>query len=465
MDLGLALLRARSGPALRVWLATLVLPALVLLACCLAKPWLALLLFWWLKPLLDRPLLHLLAMATFGPAPSLGRTLRALPDSCRRGVAATLLWRRLSPARALLLPVWQLEQPRPGAFGARRRVLLQRGRAQAWLLSLVCLGFTGTLFLGALSATAYLTPGEGPGIAMGLDRLGLDPAWTDRLEAAVALLAMAAVEPFFVAAGYGLYLNRRVHLEGWDLELAFRQLGRRIRQAAHRGAAPLLALLLVLAGAGMRGAEVSSPAKEALARVLREPEFGSTRQVWRLRPRHPEPERPAPQFRPPSAWLVRLLDLLALVLKFLLPTGLIALIGYALWSRRGSLWPRTGGDREAGPAVAGDQAARPERLPRDVAKAAAGLWDRGEPRAALALLYRGALARLLQDAPAGAALTEAECLALGTRRLAEPAAAYLARLVRTWQAAAYAGRLPAAQDRDLCAAWARYFPAQGPGAP
>jgi hypothetical protein len=30
------------------------------------------------------------------------------------------------------------------------------------------------------------------------------------------------VEPFFVAAGFAMYLNRRVELEAWDIEQEFR---------------------------------------------------------------------------------------------------------------------------------------------------------------------------------------------------------------------------------------------------
>jgi type IV secretory pathway TrbD component len=35
--------------------------------------------------------------------------------------------------------------------------------------------------------------------------------------------AVAFVEPFYVAAGFGMYLNRRVELEAWDIEQEFRR--------------------------------------------------------------------------------------------------------------------------------------------------------------------------------------------------------------------------------------------------
>jgi hypothetical protein len=43
----------------------------------------------------------------------------------------------------------------------------------------------------------------------------------------VATLAYALVvlfiEPFYVAAGFGMYINRRAELEAWDIEQEFRR--------------------------------------------------------------------------------------------------------------------------------------------------------------------------------------------------------------------------------------------------
>jgi hypothetical protein len=37
------------------------------------------------------------------------------------------------------------------------------------------------------------------------------------------LLAVLMVEPFYTAAGFGMYLNRRAELEAWDIEQEFRR--------------------------------------------------------------------------------------------------------------------------------------------------------------------------------------------------------------------------------------------------
>ena len=85
---------------------------------------------------------------------------------------------------------------------------------------------------------------------------------------------------------------------------------------------------------------------------------------------------------------------------------------------------------------------RPESLPADIGAAARALCQRGEVRAALSLLYRGALSRLVHDhlVPIRAASTEGECVRLAARTVPAPSSAYFGRLVAAWQTEVYAGR-------------------------
>ena len=84
---------------------------------------------------------------------------------------------------------------------------------------------------------------------------------------------------------------------------------------------------------------------------------------------------------------------------------------------------------------------RPESLPTDIGTAARALWDRGERRAALALLYRGLLSRLVHtyEVPIRDSSTEGDCLTLAARKLDTTRLDYATRLVRTWQRAIYGG--------------------------
>jgi hypothetical protein len=82
---------------------------------------------------------------------------------------------------------------------------------------------------------------------------------------------------------------------------------------------------------------------------------------------------------------------------------------------------------------------RPEALPRDIGAAARELWDRGEHRASLALLYRGLLSRLahVHRLPIRDSSTEGDCLALSASHLTRGRHEYASRLVVVWQRAVY----------------------------
>jgi hypothetical protein len=91
---------------------------------------------------------------------------------------------------------------------------------------------------------------------------------------------------------------------------------------------------------------------------------------------------------------------------------------------------------------------RPGSLPDDIGSAAFALWNRGEVRAALALLYRGMLSRLAHahGIPIRHSTTEGECLALAASHLRDDRTAYVSRVVSVWQCAVYGGNDPASDE-------------------
>ncbi|HEY0940967.1 MAG TPA: DUF4129 domain-containing protein [Steroidobacter sp.] len=104
---------------------------------------------------------------------------------------------------------------------------------------------------------------------------------------------------------------------------------------------------------------------------------------------------------------------------------------------------------------------RPESLPDDIGGAALRLWEQNEHRAALALLYRGLLSRLVHShaVPIRESTTEADCLTLAAPRLRADITEYTTQLVRVWQHAVYGARKPAESEvRALCVGFNRNFP-------
>jgi len=148
-------------------------------------------------------------------------------------------------------------------------------------------------------------------------------------------------------------------------------------------------------------------------------------------------------------WLRGLAHWLAESVRLLMWLVLAALAAFVLV--RLPAWLRLRGTRLAAegatalPARVGALDIRPASLPPDIGNAAALLWQRGQGRAALSLLYRGALSRLIyvHGVPIRAASTEGECLHLAAQRLTPDALRFLAALVRAWQALAWGQQRPA----------------------
>ena len=74
--------------------------------------------------------------------------------------------------------------------------------------------------MGLLARVSWLTPADdqSPWLAL----LFEGGSWVAGVSLACFVIAVAVVEPFFVGAGFAMYLNRRVELEAWDIEQEFR---------------------------------------------------------------------------------------------------------------------------------------------------------------------------------------------------------------------------------------------------
>ncbi|GAB3510627.1 DUF4129 domain-containing protein [Pseudoxanthomonas daejeonensis] len=472
MELGTALLRRHAGAVWRPWLLA-TLPVLVVLnaaAWMLDRVWLAALLMWWLKPLFDRIPLYVLSRGVFGHTPGTVETLRAQWSFGRGAMPAHLLWRRLSPARSLLMPVDLLEGSAAAQRRARRRVVGGPAYGQAALLTWTCWHFELALALGVVAAVFLAVPPELLPDSLNsfwmLLRAG-PPPWLELAFNGVAWLAVSVVGPFYVAAGFGLYLNRRTETEAWDVELAFRRLRERLLAQAAAPLALLLACMLLSPAevlAQQQGEDDARPAtleqvfgqdhaddarfRDAVARTYRDPLLGGERTVveWRLKSPPRERTGDAPDLSVLAALLSRIGEWMLWIAVAVLV--LLVLVTAPRWL------PWLGGSarrkRAEAPAAAATLLAMPEASPEDIAAAARRLWQSGHPRDALALVYRGSVEAMARDAqvelPPGA--TEAQCLR-ASRKLPLPAARELfAQVVRVWQYAAYAGRLPAESEFD-----------------
>lgn len=222
-DLGVALVQAHWRSIWRCYAPVLAITTLLVLPLVTIKPWLPLLLLFWLKPWLDRTLLFVMSRAVFGQSTD----LRALWQQCREvwlgQPLRTLLGLRLSPWRSYLQALVQLEGQKGKALRLRRRQIL-KGRSGAALgVQWAFANIEVVLYVGVFCLVFWLAPkGSSQDIFNGLKQASAGLTWAVGwvlLQAGTMLI----VEPFFVASGFAMYLNRRVELEAWDIEQEFRR--------------------------------------------------------------------------------------------------------------------------------------------------------------------------------------------------------------------------------------------------
>ncbi len=463
VDLGFRMARIWWRPLFGAWLAVVVPTAILLNVLFLDSLRLAAVALWLLKPVFDRVALFVLSEALFGRTPSVSDSLRALPGLLRTGLLGSLSVHRLSPMRALVLPVLQLEGLRGRERRDRVRLLVGRAFNVGFGLIVACLVFELLVVgLGSLSLIWIFLPAGldlGP-LELASGWLFGEGGWQVALGNAVLVLAMCVIEPFYVAGGFSVYLNRRVYLEGWDIDLEFRKL---VRRAADRTAAAAvsggvaMALLLAPAAQASECTEQPRSARSCIEAIMETPEFETVRRVELWVPRNTadagvgaaEPSR-----------LSEFAGALALLFQIVL-WGAIAVALFALL-RRLSQRARAEESPEArqSPVITQGPAPPPETLLLDPIGEARSRFAEGDAIAALSLLYRGVLAYLCESRglrlPESA--TEDECTRVVGERLEAALARDFAELARTWQGCAYAGRQPEpAAFHLLCERWTLRF--------
>ena len=220
IDLGVRMTQRSARSLLRAFLPM----ALLLVVACGAtieiEPWLPSTLLWWFKPWLDRTLLHIYARLAFGEETSFNEAWEARRSAPWMPMLSRLTITRLSFWRAYSAPVQQLE----GQSGATRRqrlaAILRQHRGAAMMAQSAFSWIELFLGIGLLSLLPWMTPGLRNADAIHWLFGNTLPA-TSVLYLAQAI-AVLVVEPFFVASGFAMYLNRRVELEAWDVEQGLR---------------------------------------------------------------------------------------------------------------------------------------------------------------------------------------------------------------------------------------------------
>jgi hypothetical protein len=186
--------------------------------------WLPALVIWLGKPWLDRTILFVLARAAFGQRTTPANLWQAQRQLWWGQLLHTFTMRRLSPWRSFTQPVYQLEGVSP--WRARKRVLQIRARksGQAFLMTLAFGMAEFALLMGLVSLVFWFAPtGQAPDFSTFLTGEEDASVFAELVSAIGYAVVVLFLEPFYVAAGFAMYLNRRAELEAWDIEQEFRR--------------------------------------------------------------------------------------------------------------------------------------------------------------------------------------------------------------------------------------------------
>ncbi|HET8707170.1 MAG TPA: DUF4129 domain-containing protein, partial [Pseudomonadales bacterium] len=385
-----------------------------------------------------------------------------------------ITWRRLSPSRNFDLPVSLLEKLKGRA--RRQRLNTLQGDNIASTFALGLLGFSSELLI--LAALVY---GANSIFSFRyLQSPGYVQQHIEIFSFVSYLLATSIVSPFFSATGFALYLNRRTRLEGWDIELQFKQMSQRIAAQQWKLPAVVLAIFLTLPAVPHTAhAEDISPkeARQLILEATTGKEFYKEEKQKKWVPKTVTKEQENHKFD-------RLLEALRDWLKKLFKSDpntpsfttfaqwirifiwLIAglLIIYLIWRYHDYLpqWRQKANQAKPrqshSPETLFGLDIRQATLPTDIPTAAAEAWQQKKYREAFSLLYRGALSRCVSqfDIAFQAHHTEGDCSALVSQTKPE-LADYFDELTRYWKNIAYGHQIPAVDFDQVCNAWRRHF--------
>jgi hypothetical protein len=450
VDLGFALARRNFWRCISVWWLALVLPTAVMVVLLWDYPLAWLMLFWWAKPAGSRLVLFELSRRLFGEEPSWKSVLREIPKAWVRRFFYRFLWARASPWVPLTLAVGELEGLRGKPYRIRCGQILRRGGSATFLIYSISEIAAIWLGMGILALLLMLLP-EGQDTAWQQAQEAWDSDFPFeiaplilRTVAACIMLGMSLTDVFVIGAGFGIYINNRTWIEGWDVELAFKRLAHRLGQVT------IVTLGFLIFSISSQAAE--DPA-EAIKQIKVDPVFiVHSASEWIPK------KKIAPT--PSGIFPGELMALLTQVFTVCVVVLILAFSAWIVWKFRHS-FKQQRGVRSKNPAVSPARvvmgmAVSPDTLPPDVPTAAWALWLQGQHHEAMALLYRGSISRVIElgRVEIHESDTEGDCMQRVEQSGTVAHPDYFREITGLWIRLAYAGVSPQENEvQQLCQRW------------
>ncbi len=229
IDLGFDISRQFSSMLYKSYCLSLVVISLPIILALRNYPTWASLLIWYLKPLFEVGPQTLLSRRIFGEVFSNRQIINITLLSMKQHWWAAITSLRFSIRRSFVMPVFLLEGL--GVKQRRKRLsTLSLGQSQGPTSLTVLLAHGEALFYLVLLFIIYqFIPNYervDPMLIFQPDAEHLGLQW---LTIGCWLVAMILIAPFYICGGFSLYLNKRIELEGWDLELSFKKIKNRLK--------------------------------------------------------------------------------------------------------------------------------------------------------------------------------------------------------------------------------------------
>jgi hypothetical protein len=442
IDLGFCLIQYWSWPFYRIWLAV-TLPIILIISSIIYLLNLpseySLLIIWWLKPLFDRVALYFLSLALFNEPPTLTQTIFFTTKLIlNKDLWLSLTLYRFALTRSLVLPVKQLEHAKN--LATRIKLIKSNTYSAATWLTIICLHFELLILLAFYMLLFTFLPEhvQWDYIFYLDDELEIF-LWLDIL---FYYLALSLLEPIYVAAGFALYLNRRTHLEGWDIELIFKAMRKKFE---HLAILMALMLTMILASPILLAQQPAELAPVYIEQILAQEEFNTTaeRKYWQYRYGQNNDAVIKNDWQLPNIWV----NFAAELIEILIWLVIIGLLLWVIIKIQSSAWfkefltPHTSLMPDLSPPTKLERQIIPT-LPTDLAQEFWLLVQQGQQSAALSLLYRASLEKLNTNYKfsISPAYTEMDCMyLLQTKPQPNQINAYIQQLINAWQLVAYGG--------------------------
>lgn len=420
-----------------------------------ARDWSAdhrMLLFWWLVPLFEPIVLHVISRRVFGESLKFRQVLKTTPALVfGSGVLWFITIFRLSPKRSTLLPIFQLEQGKFGGKWSKRRSVIGAGKPSASFLTFLYAHVELLFCLVFVMLFYWITPEdwiEFEIFIVNKNQFELTPEFYE-LYLVVYALSVLLIRPLYVVTGFVFYLSRRVRLEAWDIELQFKQLSKRI------GPLVLGMIWIGFLGPHLSHADDVETPKKRIEKILNSEEFSKEREIEVMFDFGEEQkEQDDEHFQAPPVALSQ-------IIKFICIAFIVFLIVYLIlqYSPRNHKWVVESKLKEVFPEIKTAKVTHlfDENINQQLSELVEELLNKSEYREAMAILYNCSLKKLAYrdkiKIPANA--TEKEVLRLFRKRgVSKENQRYFENVTRQWIALAYGQRdIPEQTIREFAKAY------------